>query len=92
MAASKPIVATAVNGCTEIVADGESGFLVPPGDIPAWANKVMDLLEDPRRAATMGKKARRRVEQRYSIETTTTLTIELYHRLLRDDRLDRDAL
>lgn len=46
MAAGKPVVATAVDGTPEAVRDGETGFLVPPGDVPAQAEKVRLLLSD----------------------------------------------
>jgi glycosyltransferase involved in cell wall biosynthesis len=81
MAASRPVVATAVNGCPEIVADRESGYLVPWGDTSAWAAKVLDLLDHPRHAARMGKAGRTRVESLFSIQETTAHTLALYARL-----------
>ena len=74
MAASRPVVATAVNGCPEIVADRESGHLVPWGDTSAWAAKVLDLLDHPRHAARLGKAGRMRVERLFSIQETKPIT------------------
>jgi glycosyltransferase involved in cell wall biosynthesis len=81
MAASRPVVATAVNGCPEIIADGSSGFLTPPGDTTAWAAKVIQILEHPGLANEMGRNARRRVEQTFSAQATTAHTEQLYQRL-----------
>ncbi|MBE9507515.1 MAG: glycosyltransferase family 4 protein [Chloroflexi bacterium] len=67
MAWSRPVVATAVNGCPEIVVDGGTGFLVPPGDTKAWARRIIDLLSDPVMAAAMGREGRIRVEERFSL-------------------------
>ena len=67
MAWSRPVVATAVNGCPEIVVDGGTGFLVPPGDTKAWARRIIDLLSDPTMAAAMGREGRIRVEERFSL-------------------------
>lgn len=86
MAASRPVVATAVNGCPELIADGDTGFLVPPGDTSAWARSVLTLLEQPDLAEEMGKRARQRVEQQFSVQATTERTIELYQRLVQTSR------
>lgn len=68
MACSRPVVATAVNGCPEIVAAGETGWLFPPGDPAAWAAAVSALLADPERAKAMGLRGRERVQERFSQE------------------------
>ncbi len=80
MAWSRPVVATAVNGCPEIVEDGVTGFLVPPGDPAAWAGRVVELLSDPERAAVMGRQGRRRVEDRYTLDKTVARIKGLYLR------------
>lgn len=68
MAWSRPVVATAVNGCPEIVVEGETGFLVPPGDLTAWAGRVITVLQDPAQAKTMGNKGREQVEARFTLK------------------------
>jgi glycosyltransferase involved in cell wall biosynthesis len=68
MAWSRPVVATAVNGCPEIVVDGVTGFLVPPGDTTAWARRMIDLLNDPAQASAMGRQGRKRVEERFTLQ------------------------
>jgi len=68
MALGKPVVATAVGGIPEMIADGETGFLVPPNDIDAFAARVLVLLEDPQRRVAMGQAARNRLLERFSLE------------------------
>lgn len=65
---ARPLVASRVGGLPEIVAEGESGLLVPANDPEALANAVGALLADPARAALMGAAGRRRVETLFSIE------------------------
>ena len=78
MAASVPVVATAVGGTPEIVADGETGFLVPPGDAPAVAEAALSLAGDPATASAMSRASRRRVEERYSTVRMTEATLAVY--------------
>jgi glycosyltransferase involved in cell wall biosynthesis len=78
MAWSRPVVATAVNGSAEIVLDGASGFLVPPGDPAAWARRVTELLSDPEQATAMGGQGRRRVEERHTLQQTVARIEGLY--------------
>jgi glycosyltransferase involved in cell wall biosynthesis len=62
MAMEKPVVATRVGGVPDIVQDGETGFLVGPGDCQAIAERVVRLLRDPELRREMGRKGRRFVE------------------------------
>lgn len=66
MAAGRPIVATAVGGNVELVDDGVTGLLVPPGDAHGLATAIRRLLEDRCLAARLGAAARRRAVERYS--------------------------
>jgi glycosyltransferase involved in cell wall biosynthesis len=66
MGAGLPVVATAVDGTPEAVADGETGILVPPADPAALASAVVRLLTDPELAATMGRNGRARAQARFS--------------------------
>ncbi|MCU1278731.1 MAG: glycosyl transferase group 1 [bacterium] len=66
MALRKPVVATAVGGTPEVVADGETGLLVPPHEPRRLARALNDLLADPARAAAMGEAGHRRLRDRFS--------------------------
>jgi glycosyltransferase involved in cell wall biosynthesis len=80
MACSRPVVATAVNGCPEIVIDGLTGFVVLPNDTASWARSVIDLLLDPLKATRMGKEGRLRVEEEFSMPQMIERIEELYLR------------
>lgn len=60
MAAGRPVIASAIGGLTDIIENGTSGILVPPGDALALRSTIEELLADPRRRAAMGRAARER--------------------------------
>lgn len=65
MACAVPCVATRVEAVPEIVEDGVTGLLVPPGDPAALAAALESLLADPARAREMGRRGRERVAERF---------------------------
>lgn len=81
MACSRPVVATAVNGCPEIVVDGVTGFLSPPGDVESWAERVVDLLNNPVKKNEMGQRGRDRVGKKFSRRDMVTQIDKLYRQL-----------
>jgi glycosyltransferase involved in cell wall biosynthesis len=66
MACGLPVVSTNQGGPAETVVDGETGYLVPPGDGLLLASRVMLLLQDAALRKAMGKAGRSRVEQHFS--------------------------
>lgn len=82
MAAGKPVVATAVGGVPELVADGVTGVLVPPEDFRALADAIKGLLSDEKRALAMGAAGRERVQQCFSIDAMVAKTEVLYQKLI----------
>jgi glycosyltransferase involved in cell wall biosynthesis len=82
MAAGVPVVATQVGGTPEIVEDGVTGLLVPPGDSEELAAAISRLLADNTLAKRLVESARRRVFSRYSLERAVESTERLYHELL----------
>lgn len=83
MATGLPTVATNVSGTSQVMVDGETGWLVPPGDAPALAAGIIDLLEDPERASRMGAMARKRVEARFSGSAQATHLAALFRKRIR---------
>jgi sugar transferase (PEP-CTERM/EpsH1 system associated) len=67
MAVGLPVVATAVGGNPEVVRDGETGFLVPPGDAASLAGAMNRLLGQPALGQAMGRQGRARVEQEFDV-------------------------
>jgi glycosyltransferase involved in cell wall biosynthesis len=68
MATGLPVVATAVGGTPELVVDGVTGYLVPPESPEALAAAIRSVLETPAKAWQMGKAARYRVEEQFSVD------------------------
>lgn len=77
MACGKPVVATENGGLAEVVADGETGRIVPRGDVPALVSAIGDYLEDGERRAAHGLAGRRRCELKYSIDHTAARYLAL---------------
>ena len=61
MALAKPVVAPSVGGIPELVRDGETGFLYPPGDLQQLSRLLVRLLRDPEYARSLGRAGRDRV-------------------------------
>ncbi|HYN89190.1 MAG TPA: glycosyltransferase [Ardenticatenaceae bacterium] len=82
MACGRPVVGSAVGGITFTIADGISGFLVPPREPAALAGRLAQLLANPALRAHMGQAARARVEREFTWETVAARTAALYEALL----------
>jgi glycosyltransferase involved in cell wall biosynthesis len=78
MAAGKPVVASSLPALAEVVADGETGYLVPPGDKPALARQTRLLLEDPELARRLGAAGRERVRQLFPVAQLAAAAAALY--------------
>ncbi len=79
---SKPMVATAVDGTTEVIVDRETGLMVPPRDAEGLASAVIELLSSECLRSALGTAAHRRADQMFSIETQIKTTEALYCRML----------
>jgi glycogen synthase len=78
MACEVPVVASAVGGIVEVVEDGVTGLLVPPGRPDALAAALRRVLEDPTRGQVMGRAGRKRVEEKFSWASVAERTERLY--------------
>jgi glycosyltransferase involved in cell wall biosynthesis len=81
-AAGKPVIASAVGGIPEIVADGTTGLLVPPGDPGALAAAMKRLWHDPDAAAGLGAQAALRVRRDHSLPRAARQHLSLYEELI----------
>lgn len=82
MAMQKPIVASAVGSASEIVEDGKTALLVPPGDPEALADTILSLIDDNKLAIELGKNGRKRVEKLFDIREHVRQIEELYLKIL----------
>lgn len=77
-AMGKPLVATDVPGCREVVRDGFNGLLVPLRDAHALAGAIVKILDSPGLARSMGERGRRLVEQEFSVDKVVDDTLGVY--------------
>lgn len=90
MAAGKPVVATAVGGNPEAVADGETGVLVPPKDPESLAQGILALMKEPERARKMGLAGRARVEREFGLQAMVERYEQVYLDLLAQKKVRLD--
>ena len=82
MATGLPVVASAAVGITEAIDHGAEGLLFEPRDREALARAVLEVLDDPGRAARLGAAARRRVLERHTLAAVAARMDALYRRVL----------
>jgi len=84
MAAGLPVVATDVGGIGGVLKDGETGYLVPPGDPQALAAGCLKLIGDPVERKKMGMAANCHIQAHYSMDAMVDSISELYQTLLKE--------
>jgi glycosyltransferase involved in cell wall biosynthesis len=80
-----PVVASDIPGTNEIVADGETGFLVPATDPAAYADRLRRLLADPALCARQGAAGQARIATQYSFAQHVARHVELYRSCLQPE-------
>jgi glycosyltransferase involved in cell wall biosynthesis len=86
MASARPVVSTRLAGIPELVVDGQTGMLAPPGDSTALAHALEQFLRDPELRLRLGHAARQRIEQHFRIEQTVAPLMELLEDAVRNHR------
>lgn len=82
MAAGRPVVASSVGGNPHLVADGVTGFVVPPGDPEALAARIVALLGDRALRDAMGARARAEAERRFEMRAVAEASLAIYRRVV----------
>lgn len=75
----KPVIATGVGGVHSVVEDGVNALVVPPSDSGALAARMLELLDDPKRAREIGERGQRTVEDQFGPGQMLEQTVRLYH-------------
>jgi glycosyltransferase involved in cell wall biosynthesis len=83
MRANLPVVASAVGGVGESVRDGETGYLVPAGEVDPLRDRLRRLLLDPALRVRLGNAGRAAYERQFTLDHTVSKTIEVYRDVLR---------
>ncbi|GBC82164.1 Alpha-maltose-1-phosphate synthase [bacterium HR10] len=90
MACATPVIATTVGALPEVVEDGVTGFLVPPNDARALADRLRWLRAHPEEARRMGERGRARVLERFTWEAVARRCLQIYRDVLGSDRRRRE--
>jgi glycosyltransferase involved in cell wall biosynthesis len=86
MALQKAVVASNIGWATEIISDGQDGFLINPRDHVTYAQKILKLLDDTNLREEFGIKARNRIVQKFSIEIVAQQSFNFYKRVLNQQK------
>src|SRR5947207_558101 len=81
MASARPVVSTRLAGIPELVVDGQTGMLAPPGESTALARALEQLLRDPELRLRFGHAGRARIEQDFRIELTVGPLVQMLDRI-----------
>lgn len=81
MAHGKPVIVTRTASLPELVRDGETGFVVPPGDREALRARIESLMDDPERSRAVGEAARRHVLQNFTWDQVSRRGLTFYRSL-----------
>ncbi len=86
-ASGVPVIATKVGGVVEVIDDGRTGLLVYPRDVDSMAEAIIKLLKNPAFACEMALRARKNVEEKYSLVKMAQDTIRVYEEALKQKRI-----
>ena len=92
MRAGLPVIATDVAGIGEAISDGETGYLVPRGDVKLLQDRIARLLGDARRRLRQGQAARARYERHFTLEQFVGRTLAVYEDVLAERKSGRVRL
>ncbi len=82
MALQKPIVASNIGWAKEVITDGVEGFLVHPAAHKQYADRILELLENPKLQADFGLAARKKVIEKFSISKVAQQSLAFYKQFL----------
>jgi glycosyltransferase involved in cell wall biosynthesis len=84
MACGKPVIASNGGGSPELVVQNETGLLITRGDVDVLADAICQLALSPNLMESMGLMSRKRIEERFQINTTTQRFVSLWHQVARE--------
>jgi glycosyltransferase involved in cell wall biosynthesis len=84
--AGKPVVSYDVDGAREVTIDGETGFLIPPGDTERLSQAISALVGDAQLRARLGGTGQQRFTEQFRHQTMTRQIRSLYQQLLADQK------
>ncbi len=86
-AVGTPVIATRVGGVLDVIDHGENGLLVPPGEIQAMAEAMVELLTDREKAKRFSLNLREKIEKQFTLEGMTQKTLAVYREVEREKKI-----
>ena len=84
-ASGRPIVTTDMPGCRDTIDESKSGISIPPRDVDALVEHLLELIDNPERRRQMGRAARRKAEREFGLDVVIDRHLEIYGSLLAGD-------
>lgn len=91
MALGKPVIATGVGGVYSVIRDNETGLLIPPSESQPLADRILELLNDPVRARSIGEAGRALVRKEFRVETMVAFTASIYREVVESDKVTEES-
>jgi len=85
MACEKPVIASRIGGIPTVIKSNEDGILIEPGNLKELEEKILEVLSDKELAKRLGKNARKKVVERFSLDRMVEDTIRVYKDVLKRD-------
>ena len=82
MALEKPLISSNIGWAKEIMIDGETGFTIHPKNHLLYAEKIVSILDNSKLSLTLGKNARKHLENYFSAETIVQKTIDFHKEII----------
>lgn len=82
MACERPVVASRIGGIPTVIDDYSDGILIEPGNLRELKEKILEVLRNEEMAAKLGKNARKKIVERYSVDKMVEETIKVYEKAL----------
>ncbi len=92
MSMGKPVIASRIGGLIDVVSDGETGFLVEPGDSDKLAQAILKIVKNPTLAFRLGENGRERVKKLFTMEHNAAEVQEIYERMLKRQEISGKGL
>jgi len=81
LAAGRPVIASDCDGANEVCFTGQTGFLIPPGDVAALSDRLAQLAADPALREQLGRTGREFVREHFAVQTMVDKIYALYQKL-----------
>ena len=87
MASEVPVIATRAGGLPEVVMEGESGYLLPVGDVDGMAERAIEILSDPALQRRLGRAGRQLADEQFNVSRVVPIYRQFYERIIAEQHV-----